>query len=426
MTEQSASSRALRLWQFLWRRRNTTAANVAAGAFVAAFAVGLVWPNPWLSQMLVYVLLLPAALWLLPQMRGNPVLLNLLLAAIALLLAASLIGTLSAAIEGPNSNGKLVGMALLIVAVCSALGAAGRFDRRLPAWMGRWLSLAAGASAAILLLHGAGNVIFGQVQLHGDPDYQWVLNPNALGAVYAMCFAVAITHSASRMVVAPERLAALCVAVLLIVTIVLMQSRGALLACIGAVLATTFALPRRIVIGLAAAGVAVVLVLLLLSPAWVDYFTARGDGERIAIWRHFLDLSAERPWFGYGANFDPRFEMNGHTVHTPHNMLLSVLVRSGIVGLVAMLATLVVCAVAAVGAAKRGWWAPIATLVASTVAAAVDHDFDPDTFSYFWYLYWLPFGLAAYAAGQPARRDRSDGADWLRTTSPPTAAENAR
>ncbi len=83
----------------------------------------------------------------------------------------------------------------------------------------------------------------------------------------------------------------------------------------------------------------------LLLPH-IDYFQQRiqsffsGGGDiRLQIWQHYLGLVSENPFLGTPLSAENKFHYQGR-MHGPHNMYLSVLVHSGLVGLAGLLAAL--------------------------------------------------------------------------------------
>jgi O-antigen ligase len=105
---------------------------------------------------------------------------------------------------------------------------------------------------------------------------------------------------------------------------------------------------------------------------------------------------------GYGLDFDVTFQIGRSPIHTPHNILLAALVRGGILALAALAAALIGAVAAAVAAARKGWWLPLVVLTSSLALSAVDHEMVPTSFGFYWYVFWLPLGLAAAAAAEPS------------------------
>jgi len=96
-------------------------------------------------------------------------------------------------------------------------------------------------------------------------------------------------------------------------------------------------------------GGAITLFLVFFSVSLlphIDYFQQRiqslfsGGGDiRLQIWQHYLGLVGENPFLGTPLNAENKFHYQG-MIHGPHNMYLSVLVHSGIIGLTGLLAAL--------------------------------------------------------------------------------------
>lgn len=128
----------------------------------------------------------------------------------------------------------------------------------------------------------------------------------------------------------------------LLVYLPLNGSRTALLALVcGLVLVATGS--RRIALYLALAGMALLgacAVVYSLHFGWVDGLVekalARGTDCHVTIWRTAWGLFLEHPWFGYGPS--ARLPILPHgacpAYPSPHNLYLSLLLYSGLVGFV--------------------------------------------------------------------------------------------
>jgi len=153
-----------------------------------------------------------------------------------------------------------------------------------------------------------------------------------------------------RAVTKKEALAFMLAVVLLLVAGVLSGSRSALL---GGVLSLVLllVLQRESLISflgdkkkiwIFGGAVTLFLVpLLLLQMGYLDQLQGRilkafsGD-IRLQIWQHYLGLVSENPFLGIPHSAENRFFHHGK-MHGPHNMYLSALVHSGIVGLAGLL-----------------------------------------------------------------------------------------
>ena len=143
------------------------------------------------------------------------------------------------------------------------------------------------------------------------PAFNWVLNSNALGGVYAVCFAVAVGHGLSRDISARERGAAFVMALPPLAIVMLTQSRGALLGCIAALLVALLALPIRVSLVLAGMVAAAAALIAIAFPKSVQLIFGRADSSRFALWLHYLELSRDRPWLGHGLDFDTAYKSGG-------------------------------------------------------------------------------------------------------------------
>ena len=180
------------------------------------------------------------------------------------------------------------------------------------------------------------------------PAFNWVLNSNALGGVYAVCFAVAVGHGLSRDISARERGAAFVMALPPLAIVMLAQSRGALLGCIAALLVALLALPIRVSLVLASMVAAAAALIAIAFPESVQLIFGRADSSRFALWLHYLEVSRDRPWLGHGLDFDTAYQIGRLTIYTPHNILLAALVRGGMLGLLSLVVA-PACAAAACG-----------------------------------------------------------------------------
>jgi O-antigen ligase len=268
-------------------------------------------------------------------------------------------------------------------------------------YLGRWLSLATIAAAVMVVVGAIATGAFAQGRLHGVFGLNWVLNPNALAGVFAICFAVMVGHGTSQRISEQERAAVLIGSLLPLAVVLLTQSRGAMLGCAAGALVACLALRRRVTQVVFGLVLAAAVVIVLAFPGWVQLLLMRGDSSRLAIWVHFLELARAKPWLGYGLDYDVTYKLGAGTIHTPHNILIAALVRGGVLGLLPLVVTLATAILAAVTAARRQWWLPLIVLTTALALSSVDHELLPTQFGFYWYLFWLPLGLAAAAALAP-------------------------
>jgi len=87
------------------------------------------------------------------------------------------------------------------------------------------------------------------------------------------------------------------------------------------------------------------VLLWLLWPSYLSHLSTRVirifDGDirdiRLQIWQHYLVFVRENPFLGTPISAENRFHLRGQVYFGPHNMYLSVLVHSGIIGLSGLL-----------------------------------------------------------------------------------------
>ncbi len=395
--------------------RTVISARLVNGAFIGMYCAGLLLRTPWLAQTICWAVLLPSAIWLVfdrpssvPGARPRP-LYWLIVCGLAAYLACLIVATIAGGLQWERLPKQIFGAALCLTTV-AAVGEASRYDPYFPRTLGRAISLAAGVAALLLLGTSFldGSLVNGR--LGGQPSINWVLNPNAVAAVYAISFAVVAGHGLRHDIRKLERVLAALIALLLLVVVVLTQSRSAMMGCLGVIGIVLLASSRPVRFCLGALAIAAVAAVMLIFPGWgASALLARGDSHRLALWGHFLQLSALNPWLGFGLNFDPRFRLGAEVIYTPHDIFVAALIRGGRLALVSLAIILGAAAWAVATAARGGWWLPITVLVAALGLSSVDHEMIPGTFSYYWYVFWLPLALAAAAgaiASDPSFRDR--------------------
>ncbi len=186
---------------------------------------------------------------------------------------------------------------------------------------------------------------------------------------------------------------------LLSVYVLLSGSRGAMA---GLVAGLAVLLVRRWFVLLA--GVATGLLLLGRHGAQ-SLLTGRGDSFRLVIWKASLARIAERPWFGHGMG-----AVLGFGQFTfPHDLFLSLLFYSGLVGLALFVAMAMVLwgGVWRHGSGERALL--IALWVNMLVAGLSDDGQIIKGPSELWYLIWLPVAHSSAVmmrAREQAARDR--------------------
>jgi O-antigen ligase len=188
--------------------------------------------------------------------------------------------------------------------------------------------------------------------------------------------------------------------VTLLIGVLMTQARSAYLAVLLSVLVLVLAgsrgRPPRIALVGGIAFAAVVLVLLLLVPTFRHVIDSRGVSHRPEIWLYYLRMAAHRPFLGYGMapNID-QILSDGSVIPQPHNIVLSALIRGGIIGCAAMMAVLAQCLYWSYRASTTfGQIAPLCMLIAMTTASMFDYQLLPTNPSWEWVTFWLPTGIA--------------------------------
>ena len=150
---------------------------------------------------------------------------------------------------------------------------------------------------------------------------------NAIAAILIPCFAY---------IFCAEKRWSMCIpyTVLLLFVIALTKSRGGLIVALCAIaLAVVFRLQvsvRKMLLFGAVGGVlAGLLIALLIVTPWGSYIFLNSSSTvfgRFSLWEEHLTYFAQRPFFGFG--------FSGETVtNNPHNFIVHILSRSGVVGL---------------------------------------------------------------------------------------------
>lgn len=255
----------------------------------------------------------------------------------------------------------------------------------------RWMVLATLMTALISLVIFYGAHRFGQ-RLAG---WFWS-NPNTAGAVFGLATVAAATAglASGR---SGWRIAYLAAAVILLACTALTGCRAALVAAAatGVVCALTARAWRLLagVLGTAA------LLGVSIAAGWigVDDWLARADSGRLELWAHFWSVGWQHPLFGEGMRQHLAFTIsNGLTTDDPHNTLLYIFLRTGLVGAFAWVALMA----SAVLAAIRHWRHTGGPLPLALMLYLLAHGFfetapPMDNPDWFWVYLWIPIGIAA-------------------------------
>lgn len=135
--------------------------------------------------------------------------------------------------------------------------------------------------------------------------------------------------------------------VIMLVMLLLTQSRGPIIALVLAVGCTLHlhVFTRRNL--LIAAALAVLVALLLVMTPVGDMLLARFEelgtqsGLRLSIWHHTLSEMASQPWLGRGFSYELDFiNYSGEHITTTHSVYMGALLKGGILGLLLLLAVI--------------------------------------------------------------------------------------
>jgi O-antigen ligase len=188
--------------------------------------------------------------------------------------------------------------------------------------------------------------------------------------------------------------------VIMLVMLLLTQSRGPIIALVLAVGCTLHlhVFTRRNL--LIAAALAVLVALLLVMTPVGDMLLARFEelgtqsGLRLSIWHHTLSEMASQPWLGRGFSYELDFiNYSGEHITTTHSVYMGALLKGGIVGLLLLLAV-IACGL------WQAWRKrhrqplqsgdPVLRAGVYGLAGDVYHQQPRET----WVLFWLPLGIA--------------------------------
>ncbi len=276
--------------------------------------------------------------------------------------------------------------------------------------------------ATVLIWVGAGNAALSLVMgfafpQHTDRLHGWgaTSHPILGASVMSVCYLTALNRTLTQRRLWGAHLAA---AVVMAFFVLMTESRGPLIAVSSATLFLCVAGPWRWrALGTLAGAVAVYR---LLPQGLRDHQTAllveRGSSHRFEIWRHTLDEIFQRPITGHGlaANLD----MPGG-VTFPHDLYLSVLFYSGVVGFVLFVAlagwvtwqlwrTRVAADTAVPGKNRADWLWLVALWMNTLLCGLTDLGQITKGPGPLWFIFWLPVGLVLAAPyARPAWVSRS-------------------
>ncbi|WP_119166256.1 O-antigen ligase family protein [Algihabitans albus] len=216
-----------------------------------------------------------------------------------------------------------------------------------------------------------------------------VKNPVLLGFVAAAALLAALALRGELRRLGGWAAAPVLIAVLF-ATVIATESRGPLVALFGG-LGLLLLLERRWRT-LAVLATALAILAAVIATGALDEFHRIGmaDNQRFAIWSAALEQIAARPWFGYGALYEP--ELAGYKA--THSLYIGALLYGGVIGgllLAVIVALTLIAGLRAAGdPAARALTAMFALGLIGGLFEfhALFKELDPE-----WLLFWIPLAL---------------------------------
>ena len=256
--------------------------------------------------------------------------------------------------------------------------------------MRRLLFFAAGVAGVVTMLYW--------YSAHDFPDHRLegmslMRNPNDLALVYgAVCtWGFAYIASGQRMV---SRLPYILILAVLILLVLLTQSRGALTGLLCA--AGIFSISRRRLKELLLVTVVlltVIVIAVLTEPQIVDRMLARGDTYRFELWSGIIEQIAHRPLAGSGylSSAVIEIEVAGYNAHS---IFLATFRDGGLLGLALLVSMLALACRRAYGIGRlTGDYTWLAALVFAIVFLITAGDRLIDRPKEVWFAFWLPIAM---------------------------------
>jgi O-antigen ligase len=242
----------------------------------------------------------------------------------------------------------------------------------------------------------------------GMPEYGNATNISITYAVYCIAGLAMMTDDDLRW----RRILFAAGAAVLFVAVLMTQARSAYGAIGLSVMVLAGSQSRATRVALII-GVVLTAALLLFTPYVDKAMLARGFSYRPELWADYLTMSLKGPMFGYGITPDIDQSMNdGRIVDQPHNIVLSALVRGGVIGALAMVTVLL----GGIYWTFRRWRSagqitPLCLMVAMTTASMFDYQLLATNPTWPYVTFWLPIGIAigAEVVERAAGAQRPDG-----------------
>lgn len=200
--------------------------------------------------------------------------------------------------------------------------------------------------------------------------------------------------------------------VILFCSLVFEQSRASSLAMVTSLFIYIYNfrpfIDRKIIFLLASLAAFIFLYAYLFLPNGFNTYFLRSDHIRFELWQIYLKLIIDKSFIGFGDRFIFIIPLsNGEFAPHPHSILLSSLVRGGIVGLFSMLFITITGLIKSFLYAKKSKNA-VPFCVFLTVIIAGLFDFDLKVWQAGWYLagYWLAIALVLGADANLKNKER--------------------
>jgi O-antigen ligase len=239
-----------------------------------------------------------------------------------------------------------------------------------------------------------------------------VPTPNVAGDVYGTLIAGGFFFALAGARTWSARVLFALALIIMMMFVVLTQSRGPIGAIVGTLLVLALFTRRREILLAAGLGIASVATLMVSGLLELGVLVERGLSYRPEVWEIFFKLWREHPWFGIGVNVVRTFSIPnfpGFVLDNSHSFYLGHLVLGGIPALILLLLMLGAGVRTAVTAYRHeGELGPLAMLLFVTIAGTVEFGVFLDNVDWQWLFFWLPIGLIA---GVEARERRLTSAN---------------
>jgi O-antigen ligase len=219
--------------------------------------------------------------------------------------------------------------------------------------------------------------------------------PTTGAMTYAGCLVGACGLLAMKMPLLQKKILCVC-ALILFMTLILMQSRGPLLGAIITILVSHLCAQKSskfLAIMLSAVAVSVFLMFPKIGQAALE----RLDGNRLELWDDFWRLACERLLLGYGERIEFLVEASdGSKVGHAHNIFINSIMRGGLLAGICFVAAYTLSAIKTLSFAKeQSNPIPFGLILLVIVAGFVDFDQLVFLADWQWLSFWMPLGFSA-------------------------------